>query len=115
MFDVVVESCRVDYRKSDPESYQLTFRRNINYLLIFLDCRQNGRFQTERECILVDDSELNVKGAIREKMYGIQVSFSKYNYLYFLPLSILKLQQKGEDSATAVKKLEELVGFSLRY
>ncbi|KAI6190787.1 Bifunctional epoxide hydrolase 2 [Aphelenchoides bicaudatus] len=79
MFDAVVESCRIGYRKSDPESYHIA-AKTIGFEL--------------DECVLIDDSELNVKGAIREGMHGIH--------------------QKGEDSVEAIKQLEKLTGLSLQ-
>ncbi|KAI6219851.1 hypothetical protein M3Y99_01632500 [Aphelenchoides fujianensis] len=51
LFDAVVESCRIGLRKSDPESYHVAARA--------IGCRP-------AECVLVDDSRLNVEGAERE-------------------------------------------------
>ncbi|KAI6233299.1 Bifunctional epoxide hydrolase 2 [Aphelenchoides fujianensis] len=78
LFDAVVESCRIGLRKSDPESYHVAARA--------IGCRP-------AECVLVDDSRLNVEGAEREGMVGIH--------------------QNGEDSEAAVAQLERLLGCSL--
>lgn len=82
------------------------------------------------ECVLVDDSRLNVEGAIREGMHGIHVSFYMLDYFYKVLVIILllhvspifhlkvhtliiMLQQKGEDSETAIRQLEQLLGLQL--
>ncbi|KAI6223451.1 Bifunctional epoxide hydrolase 2 [Aphelenchoides besseyi] len=78
IFDTVVESCRIGYRKSDPESYHIAANA--------IGCQPN-------ECVLVDDSQLNIDGALREGMNGIY--------------------QKNEESKTAIDELERLLNCKL--
>ncbi|KAI6183593.1 Acyl-CoA dehydrogenase family member 10 [Aphelenchoides bicaudatus] len=74
LFDVVIESCKTGYRKSDAEIYWIAAES------LGLECH---------ECVLVDDSLLNVHGALDQGMYGIK--------------------QHGEDSKSAIQELENLL------
>ncbi|KAI6181834.1 Bifunctional epoxide hydrolase 2 [Aphelenchoides besseyi] len=78
IFDTVIESCRIGYRKSDPESYHIAART--------IGCQPN-------ECILIDDSQLNIDGAIREGMNGIY--------------------QNNEESKKAIDELERILNCRL--
>ncbi|KAI6232846.1 Bifunctional epoxide hydrolase 2 [Aphelenchoides fujianensis] len=74
LFDVVIESCRTGFRKSDPEIYWIAAES------LGLECH---------ECVLVDDSMLNVQGALDQGMWAVK--------------------QTGEDSKTAVEELEHML------
>ncbi|KAI6180752.1 Bifunctional epoxide hydrolase 2 [Aphelenchoides besseyi] len=57
LFDVVIESCRTGYRKSDPEIYWMAAEA------LGLECH---------ECVLVDDSMLNCQGALDQGMFAVK-------------------------------------------
>ena len=79
LFDVVVESCRVKMRKPNADIYLHTAE------LLGL---------TPQECVFIDDLDINVEGAKKIGMAGVQVFC-------------------GESDA-AIQELEKIVGISLK-
>ncbi|KAE9554147.1 hypothetical protein FO519_002627 [Halicephalobus sp. NKZ332] len=78
-FDVVVESCKVKMRKPNPEIYLYT----VDLLKL-----------KPEECVFIDDFEVNIEGAKKIGMPGIQVVLG--------------------DSETAIKDLEKITGVTLK-